>query len=734
MVTIRIGDAEEDLTWEQWEDRVAAGRIPPDALVRFEPVTGAEFVRAEELDVYDSLNDDSRRSWGDRYRSGSPPWMTALVAGVQIRLWWLVFTASAMWAIDGLQLFQPLVYEDGQVWRLFTAGLTHADLGHIASNLVMFVYVGWFLERALGRINLLTIFLAAVLGGSVLSISMTPATGSIGSSGGVLGVVAAATVFGFVRYGLLPDRARVIFGVALLPYLILIYAIGWSNASTDNWAHTGGLVTGAALALVLDPPGLERRRRWNALIWTSTGVVSAAVLLSMWIFGPHLIQTEDTDLRARIKPDPRVYDDLEWTTPTTWRPASVTGGMGYASQADPRRFWVVRTTTRTRPTTVESELAGWRDDIRSDWAETAAFSDARSASIGGHPGLHQTVTLGDPADQIQERWVAVRGSYVLGVTWSADLALAARLAPLRDRLVNEVAWDEPANLVEARGQVERRPKSRPLRRKLASELLLAGEGAESLALWQALIAERSDTPDGWVGLLDLIRVQPELVPDRDAVFARALATVDDPEVHAAVATAMYEDQPDRARGLLEEAWLRRPGDRHLRRIRKSLGQPTALRDVTPAHLWFDPLTAAPLEAPRTTPVDGPLTLDAAAARGRTLRQERDALIDLAVAQRGPRAIATLVLLRRRQLPALEDLPFALKDTARDLSGMAAGREVTWLDPIEEERLLDLVPFSEADGLALTPPEADQPQAFAPYLERLGLGAVDGPEGPLLRRY
>ena len=73
MVTIRIDQQEETLTWEQWEQRVADGRVPPTAQVRFEPVTGEAFVPAAELDLFHSLRDDRRREWSDRYTAGSPP-------------------------------------------------------------------------------------------------------------------------------------------------------------------------------------------------------------------------------------------------------------------------------------------------------------------------------------------------------------------------------------------------------------------------------------------------------------------------------------------------------------------------------------------------------------------------------------------------------------------------------------------------------------------------------------
>src|SRR5690606_33637586 len=97
-------------------------------------------------------------------------------------------------------------------------------------------YTGWNLERALGRVNLRMIYLASVLGGRALSILFSPETRSLGASGGVFGLVAAAVVFGFVRPELLPQRGRRVFGLALLPYLVVMFLSGLSSVGIDNWA------------------------------------------------------------------------------------------------------------------------------------------------------------------------------------------------------------------------------------------------------------------------------------------------------------------------------------------------------------------------------------------------------------------------------------------------------------------------------------------------------------------
>ena len=89
LITILVGDEPIELTWDQWEHRVNQGQIASETLVQFAPVTEDTCRVASELEIYTSLVTQSAAAWKDAYRAASPPWMTALLVGVQIRIWWL---------------------------------------------------------------------------------------------------------------------------------------------------------------------------------------------------------------------------------------------------------------------------------------------------------------------------------------------------------------------------------------------------------------------------------------------------------------------------------------------------------------------------------------------------------------------------------------------------------------------------------------------------------------------
>ena len=123
-------------------------------------------------------------------------------------------------AVEAAGLVKPAVWR-GEAWRLLTGPLLHADLVHIWMNGGALLGVGPLVEVHARRGVLPLVFLASVLGGSLLSLFLLPDTTSVGASGGI----AATAVLG----------------------LVAIQVI-------DNAAHLGGLLAGALLGRFLAEP------------------------------------------------------------------------------------------------------------------------------------------------------------------------------------------------------------------------------------------------------------------------------------------------------------------------------------------------------------------------------------------------------------------------------------------------------------------------------------------------
>lgn len=146
-----------------------------------------------------------------------------------------------------------LVLYEGQYWRLLTSVFLHAGLSHLGSNLLVQILMGGAVERNLGHIRYLFLYLVSGIGGNVVSVLYDRAQGvntySVGASGAVFGVMGTLIIL------ILRGRKKLRSGSSLLPRaaFAVFYAVysGFRNPYTDNAAHLGGLLFGAALGTLL---------------------------------------------------------------------------------------------------------------------------------------------------------------------------------------------------------------------------------------------------------------------------------------------------------------------------------------------------------------------------------------------------------------------------------------------------------------------------------------------------
>lgn len=146
-----------------------------------------------------------------------------------------------------------LVLEQGEYWRLLTSVFLHSGFTHLGSNLLVQVLMGNAVERNLGHIKYLILYLASGIGGNVVSVLYDHAMGvniySVGASGAVFGVM------GVLMLLIVKGRRKIQRGSSMLVRagFAVFYAVysGFKNPYTDNAAHLGGLAVGVLLGLIL---------------------------------------------------------------------------------------------------------------------------------------------------------------------------------------------------------------------------------------------------------------------------------------------------------------------------------------------------------------------------------------------------------------------------------------------------------------------------------------------------
>lgn len=140
-------------------------------------------------------------------------------------------------------LFGPAV-ADGEWYRLISSGFLHYGLVHLGFNMLILFQLGQLLEPALGRVRFGLLYAAALLGGSVGALLLSPDAFTAGASGAVFGCMGAAVIALKRRgIGILQSNIGVLLGINLL------LTFGVRGISIGG--HLGGLAAGAVAAFVL---------------------------------------------------------------------------------------------------------------------------------------------------------------------------------------------------------------------------------------------------------------------------------------------------------------------------------------------------------------------------------------------------------------------------------------------------------------------------------------------------
>ena len=148
-------------------------------------------------------------------------------------------------------MYPPLIFEDGQYYRLVSCIFLHFGIDHLMNNMVMLGALGWNLEPETGRFKFLLIYFVSGIGANLLSLASDFWTGSLavsaGASGAIFGLLGAllwVVIRNKGRVGRLTKRGM------LFMVLFSLY-VGLTSVGVDNAAHIGGLVCGFLAAVLL---------------------------------------------------------------------------------------------------------------------------------------------------------------------------------------------------------------------------------------------------------------------------------------------------------------------------------------------------------------------------------------------------------------------------------------------------------------------------------------------------
>lgn len=165
-------------------------------------------------------------------------------------------SSTLRWGLVPARLFR------GDYLPLLTAMFLHGSWAHLLGNMYFLWVFGDNVEDCLGRLRFLALYLGAGLAASLAHALFTsdPTLPELGASGAISGVMAA--------YAVLFPRARLVSLIVFfrVRWHAATYLLGWlalqilgaylHKSGIAWWAHIGGFVVGALMALRFRPPPL----------------------------------------------------------------------------------------------------------------------------------------------------------------------------------------------------------------------------------------------------------------------------------------------------------------------------------------------------------------------------------------------------------------------------------------------------------------------------------------------
>jgi membrane associated rhomboid family serine protease len=184
-----------------------------------------------------------------------------------------LFGARTNSVIRDYGLNGPAIELSGEWWRIFTSGFVHANLLHVAFNMLIIYQVSLMLEPALGPVRYTLTYISCLIGGAAGALLLDPHALTVGASGVAFGLVGCALAGMWLRK---MPVLRSNLGGLLIINLVLTFAIPGISIG----GHLGGLVAGFVCGLILLRPRRGPAPLWDVVVPFVVGLVGVA--LSFW--------------------------------------------------------------------------------------------------------------------------------------------------------------------------------------------------------------------------------------------------------------------------------------------------------------------------------------------------------------------------------------------------------------------------------------------------------------------
>ena len=168
-------------------------------------------------------------------------------------------TTDTVYMLKSGALNVSLVLDRGEYYRLFTSMFMHGGFSHIFNNMLVLFCIGDNLERAVGHVKYLIMYIAGGLLANIAALIyydvMNMNVCCVGASGAIFAVVGALFYIVIINKGRLEDLSVYKLGL----FIVMSIYLGFQSTTTSNSAHIGGLAAGFILAMLIYRKGKGTR-------------------------------------------------------------------------------------------------------------------------------------------------------------------------------------------------------------------------------------------------------------------------------------------------------------------------------------------------------------------------------------------------------------------------------------------------------------------------------------------
>ena len=217
--------------------------------------TGRIYIFESQPNQFDGLYDyleDGVREWKPQKNSGfvlTPVNIGIVVLNVLAFILVIVWNGSYSAVLDSDTMLRmgALSYDtfmSGKWYQLITSMFLHFGLAHLFNNMILLLYAGCQLERLVGKLPYLLLYIGSGVVGNLTSLWYYHSIGdyavSAGASGAIFGVIGALLVI--LTLNRTKDAETTPRRLFFMAFITIYY--GMTTIGVDNAAHIGGFVSG----------------------------------------------------------------------------------------------------------------------------------------------------------------------------------------------------------------------------------------------------------------------------------------------------------------------------------------------------------------------------------------------------------------------------------------------------------------------------------------------------------